>query len=104
MAVDWASIPAPDRIIPSLRTVSATKTAATAFSFAGGYKTAFSGTTPPMQTAITAFQLGTRIPTIYSRTTGKGKQTTEIVIGKKSSKVAAKDNHISGLKEMVQEK
>ncbi len=38
------------------------------------------------------------------RSTGKGKQTTAIFVGKKSSKVIAKDNQISGLKELVQEK
>jgi len=38
------------------------------------------------------------------RSTGKGKQATAIVIGKKSSKITAKDNQISGLKELVLER
>ncbi len=36
--------------------------------------------------------------------TGKGNQTTAILVGKKSSKITAKDNQIVGLKELVQEK
>jgi len=38
------------------------------------------------------------------RSTGKGNQKTAIFVGKKSSKVTAKDNQISGLKDMVYEK
>jgi hypothetical protein len=49
----------------------------------------------------------TRDITIINNTicsTGKGNQTTAIRVGKKSSKITAKDNQIAGSKELVQEK
>jgi len=38
------------------------------------------------------------------RSTGKGNQTTAILIGKNSSKVTASGNKISGSKELIYEK